>query len=189
MFDFHHVHAELHAIFRRMEYAEPPFSVSRVMETMFPEVEVVERAMREHARLEVYARPRPDGRRAQLAYRENAHHSTQRFSIAHELAHWIFDADRGSRVVTATGMCWRDAADKPTAEIRADYFASEMVAPLWVLHRFVTFEIHPDRTDEDAIAARNQATQRLASRFNVSRACMARRVFDLHSWRQMSRGR
>jgi hypothetical protein len=191
MFSDHEVHAEIHRIHGAVGYIakEPYFSISKVMESLFPEVEVIAREMREHARIEVYARPLPSGRRATISYRESAYHSTHRFSIAHELAHWIFDCRRGA-VVPAGALCGgRGTAGKATSERRADYFAAELLCPLWRLDGEVDFTIYPDRSDDDAIAQRDQRIQRLASRWNLSKACMARRVFDLAAWRQMSRGR
>lgn len=186
-FSDHHVHAAIHRIFTRMEYSEPPFSVSSVMEEMFPEVDVIGREMAEHAMLEVYKRPLGNGRRALIAYNEGDHHSTQRFSILHELSHWIFEFDCGQRLdgAVACGTPGR----KPLAERRADYFAAEVLAPLWILDRHVAFTIYPEKDDPDATKDRDQRIQRLASKFNVSRICMRNRVFDLAAWRKIRRGR
>jgi hypothetical protein len=187
-FNEHAVHSAIHRIFTTLNYRDPYFSISTVMEKMYPEVDVVARDMRDHARIDIYSTPLPSGRRATIFYRERAHHSTQRFSIAHELAHWEFDCNRGQTIPDGR-VCGPSVTGKPLSERRADYFASELLAPLWVLDGLVEFDIYPDRDDEDAIAQRDQRVQRLASKFNLSLACMSRRVFDLAEWRKISRGR
>jgi Zn-dependent peptidase ImmA (M78 family) len=160
-----------------LQYYDPPFSVSNVMERLFPEIDVVGRDMDPYATIEVYPRGLPNGTKAVIAYREQSHHSTQRFSIGHELGHWLLDFGRGSRL--EEGGC----NGHKGREKRADAFALELLAPLWVLDRFVDFEVHPDKTDADAMARRNQRIQRLASRFNLSLRCMRLRVFELHRTR------
>lgn len=72
-------------------------------------------------------------------------------------------------------------------ERRADFFAAELLVPLWILNEYVTFEIYPNRDDEDGVARRDQAIQQIASRFNVSMRCAKRRVFDLNAWRRITR--
>jgi hypothetical protein len=195
-FNEHHVHAVIHRIYTRLEYAAPPFSISRVMEALFPEVEVVARTMKQHAVLEVYPAPLATGARALLAYNEKDHHSTQRFSIAHELGHFIFDCDFGRAPATvpscggsAVGSSSDDDGAKPLIERRADFFAAELLCPLWILDPMVDFTIYPAKDERDEIRERDQRIQRLASRFNLSLACLKRRVFDLAAWRRLSRGR
>lgn len=190
MIDHHHVHAVIHRIHSTLGYRDPPFSVSRIMDAMFPEIEVTGRKMDEYATLELYPEPLANGVRATLAYNEKDHHSTQRFSIAHELAHWCFCADFGKDIAGASALaCGARGNEKPGNEKRADYFASELLVPLHILDNAVTVEIYPNRHDHDALRDRDNQIQRLASRFNVSLGCMKRRVFDLAYWRRMNRGR
>jgi hypothetical protein len=177
----HAVLAKVHQIHQQLDLIHPPYSTVMITERLFPEIDVIGRSMARHATLEIFAQPLPSGHRALVSYNERDHHSTQRFSIAHELAHYIFD--QGAAVV-----CWTQGP-KPTAERRADYFASELLVPLWRLDEHVTFNLAPDIDDEDAVSRRTQNIQRLASRWNVSMACMRRRVIDLVSWRKVSRGR
>jgi hypothetical protein len=187
----HQVHAVIHGIFLRMGYRQPKFSISSVMETMFPEIEVVGREIPGHALIEIYPRPLPSGVRATIVYNERAHASTHRFSIAHELAHYIFDTEMGTAMpspgdpVCSVGP----AGGKSLSERRADYFASELLVPLWILDPMVDFDIHVDKGDPDAVRARDQKIQRLASRFDVSLRCMKFRVFDLAAWRNISHGK
>lgn len=177
----------IHGIHREMGYTVPPYSVSNVMESLFPEVDVVGRPnMTQHAVIEVYPAALANGKRAVIAYNENDHHSTQRFSIAHELAHWLFDFRRGAFIPTESALAC-GGGRKSVLERRADYFAAELLAPLWVLDGMVSFGVFPDKEDEDAVARRDQQIQRLASRFNLSMKAMRNRVYSLHYWRKISR--
>lgn len=177
--------SEVYAIHDAMDYQDPPFSCSAIMERLFPEIDVVARKMEEHAIIEVYRKPLPNKKQAVVAYNEEAHHSTQRFSISHELAHWIFDFRRGEAPLAPVSCANNGRRLFP--ERRADFFAAELLCPLWVLNQHVDFEIWPDKEDEDAVARRDQKVQRLASRFNLSMRCMRRRVGDLHAWRKIHR--
>jgi hypothetical protein len=187
-FNEHEVQAVIHAIFTKMGYRKPKFSTSAMMEKLFPQVEVVGGDTRgHHALIEVYPKPLPSGRRAVITYNEKAHASTHRFSIAHELAHFIFDTEYGEKSPEKS-VCTHGPGEKPASERRADYFASELLVPLWILDEMVDFEIRVRSNDPEAERARDQKIQRLASRFEVSLACMKFRVFDLDHWRKMSRG-
>lgn len=190
-FNEHEVIAAIHRLHAKLKYREPPFSVSNAIEKLFPDVDVIGREIRQHGKIDIYAEPLPNGKRATITYRKRAHHSTQRYTCAHELAHWIFDVDCGRRVETVSAVCDPGKADagKPPSERRADFFASEFLMPLYLLDEMVDFLIFPPDADQDEIDARDTKIQRLASRFNVSFLCAQRRVFDLHHWRQLSRGR
>jgi hypothetical protein len=187
------VHAVVHRIHRAVKFNAPPFSTTAITDRLFPEVKVIAEPMHDHAYIEVYSRALPDGTKATIYYREQDHHSTQRFSIAHELGHYCFDHDFGRDVPTETATSCRHVdypkIHKPKSEQRCDFFAASLLAPLWIVDDMVDFDIYPPKDDALAVAHRDQAIQRLASRFNVSRACMRRRVFDLAAWRRMARGR
>lgn len=188
MFDDHEVHTLIYELRNAMDYGNPPFSISSLMELMFPEIDVVGRRLEHHALIEVYPEPLPDGTRAVIAYNENDHHSTQRFSIGHELAHWLLDFKRGEALPPQPFACGiKVSGRRPALERRADYFAAELLCPLWVLDRYVDFEIYPSEDDEDALSRRNQKVQRLASRFNLSMRAMRNRVTSLHGWRKIIR--
>lgn len=178
--------AEIHRLHRLMGYdtAKPPFSMSELLLAHFPEVDVVSEKIEEHARIEVYRRPLANGKQATIVYNENDHHSTQRFSIGHEVAHWIFDCGRGETIDESL-VC--SPSKKNSSERRSDFFSAEFFVPLWRLDSIVDFEIYPDPGDEEAIRERNQAIQRIAAKFNVSLRCAKRRVFDLHPWRKITR--
>lgn len=187
------VHAVVYRIFRALGLREPPFSTSQITARLFPEVKIIGEEMHDHAYIDVYAQPLADGTKATVYYREQDHHSTQRFSIVHELGHYCFDHNFGRDPPTETRTSCRHLdypkIHKPKGEQRCDFFAASLLVPLWMLDDLVDFEIYPPKDDAAAIAKRDQAIQRLASRFNVSRACMRRRVFDLAAWRRMTRGR
>lgn len=169
---------ELHS---DMGYVEPPFSTSKAIVKLFPEIRVVGKKLDRHAEIHVYRRPLPSGVQAKIFYAAQDHHSTQRFSIAHELGHWLFCCDRGKQIPDAFS-CTPES--RQMRERRANFFASEFLVPLVVLDRFVTFEINPPRDDEDAIGARDQEIQRIASWFNVSMLCARWRVQALERWRR-----
>lgn len=185
-FDVHEVHAELHAIFKQLDYSRPPFSTSHAIETLFPQLDVIGAPLDEFARIEVFAEPLPSGKRGIITYDDKSAAPTHRFSIAHEIAHWIFDFRRGEAL--AHVECGRRGG-KSIAEQRADYFAAEFCAPLWILDQHVKFKLHADESDPDEVAALKNHAQRMASRFNVSLRCMQMRLRDLSHWRQMRRGR
>ncbi len=187
-FSDHEVHSIIHRIFAKLDMAAPPYSTSKIL-TLYPDLKVSGRAMKGHAQLEVYTKPLPSGCKATIYYNEDGHASTQRFSIAHELAHWIFDLRHGKKIPDHDPCLDTGTRRKPMAERRADYFASELLVPLWVLDNMVDFEIYPNKDDADAMSERSQQVQRLASRFNVSMRCMKLRVLDLAYWRRQFRGR
>jgi Zn-dependent peptidase ImmA (M78 family) len=170
-----------------MAFASPPFSTSEIFKKLFPMIRVVPREMSEHAIIEVYDIP-TDEIRATVAYRENAHHSTHRFSCAHELAHWLFDFDEG-RKLTNVPACHGGRGEKPVHERRADHFAAELLVPLHVLDGYIDFLLQYDDDNEDADLEFRGGAQRLASRFNVSLFCMQARLRDLQHWRKLAHGR
>lgn len=190
MMNEHEVHAVIHAIFNKMGYRKPKFSISAITEKLFPQVEVVGGdTKRRHATIQIYPKPLDNGKRALITYDEKAHASTHRFSIAHELAHFIFDAEYGDKAPDGFACSLGREGNKPESERRADYFAAELLVPLWILDDMVDFETKVPANNPDAVRSRDQKIQRLASRFDVSLACMKYRVYDLERWREMSRGR
>ena len=182
----HAVLAEVHRIHAAMGFdtQRPPFSTTETIDKLFHEIEVRGEPMSKHAVIETYRKPLHDGIQAVIVYNSDDHHSTQRFSIMHEVAHWVFDCARGDAVPDEPAC---DPDGHSMQERRANFFAGEFVMPLWRLDSFVSFEIYPNRDDTDAVAARDQAIQKLAARFNVSMYCAKRRVFDLHAWRKIAR--
>lgn len=182
------VYAQVHAIHARLGLTSPPFSTHQIFSTLYPMIKVVPREMQHHATIEVYAQA-VDGVAAVVAYREAAHHSTHRFSCSHELAHWIFDFKEGSHHTTEMPACFSGRGEKPAHERRADHFAAELLVPLHVLDAFTGFAIHFSAEDEDADLDFRSGAQRLASRFNVSLACMKARLYDLYHWRKLAHGR
>lgn len=183
-FDANEVHAAVYVIFKKLDYREPPFSTSKITRELFPELDVHGASIDQFAKIEVFDAPLPSGKRAIITYDEKAAHPTQRFSIAHELGHWMFDYKRGTEKPTI--LCARRGG-KPIPERRADYAAAELLVPMWILDQHCDFALHGDDVDE--VAERKSKTQRLASRFNVSLRCMEMRLRDLVFWRQMRRGR
>lgn len=178
--------AEVHRLHKEMGYhnEKPAFSISAIIEELFPEVEVEDEAMEKHAELKAFPRPLANGKQAKIIYNKNDVHSTHRFSIAHELGHWIFDCRRGEDVPSES-PCTPSA--RTLTERRANFFAAELVMPLHRLDEFVKFTIYPNADDADAVASRDRHIQRMAAKFNVSNMCARRRVFDLHAWRRITR--
>lgn len=184
-FDANEVHAAVWRIFKELDYQKPYFSTSQAIKTLFPELDVTGAEIGEFAKIEVFDMPLPSGKRAIITYDAKSAHPTHRFSIGHELAHWLFDFRRGT--TKAEVSCGRRGG-KPLAEKRADYFAAEFLAPLWILDQHVDFRLGDTGDPDDRAELRNN-TQRMASRFNVSLKCMQMRIQDLGYWRMMRRGR
>lgn len=172
--------AEAHRLQAAIGFTKPPLSTLELIDGLFPEIEVIGMPTRKHGNIDVYREPQPDGKQAIIVYSEFDHASTQRFSIAHEVGHWIFDCQRGAAIPAE----WSCGDRRAPAERRANAFAAELLVPLAMLDRLVRFNIAADRTDEDELAEWTQHCQRLASRFNVSLACMKARIGDLGRWRK-----
>lgn len=184
-FDAHEVHAEVHRIFSAVDFRAPPFSTTTVTERLFPELAIHGAPLDQFARIEVFHEPLASGKQAIITYDDRSAHPTHRFSIAHEIAHWAFDFRCGKNP-SAVVQCGERG--KSEAERRADYFAAELLAPLWILDGHCRFKLG-ELEDADDRAEQRNGTQRLASRFNVSLKCMQLRLRDLALWRQMRRGR
>ena len=163
-------------IHRSIDLSRLPLHTSEMLPRCFPDLKVVARKMERHGQLEIF---RSSGR-GKIVYSKDDHHSTHRFTIAHELGHWIFDCGRG-RAIPDDWVCVEGSRALP--ERRANFFATELLVPIRVLHEHVKFTIHPDPEDVDAVGLRDQEIQKIAAWFNVSFFCAKRRVFELHRFR------
>ncbi len=114
----------------------------------------------------------PDGRSIPAIY-VNERHSIprQRFGIAHEYGHYLLHHRRVLEGEPPAGRA---------AEQEADLFAGSLLAPAWMLDLLApAIDYRPDaKTELDRL------TLKLASKFNVSRTCMARALFQLHHLRK-----
>lgn len=184
-FDANEVHAAVYQIFTDAKLTVPSFRTSTIIDALFPEIDVTGEAIEAFAKIQVWDEPLPSGKRATITYDEKSLHPTHRFSIAHELAHWLFDFRRGT--LRPTVLCGRRGG-KAIIERRADYFAAELLVPLWILDGDCDFSLDMSDDIDERSEIKNK-TQLLASKYNVSLRCMQMRLKDLHYWRQMRRGR
>ncbi len=113
--------------------------------------------------------------RAAIYFNDRRPIPRQRFSIAHEYGHFLLhhhllaDADDET-----------PPSDRRVEE-EADLFASSLLVPLWLLDTHCPeVDYSPkNRTELDRISLK------LASLFNVSRACMRRAIFQLYHLRKV----
>ena len=112
--------------------------------------------------------------RAAIGYNANHHPNRQRFSIAHELGHFLLHANEGSFFVDSTFTFYRDQASSEgvyTQEIAANTFAAELLMPKRVLE---------DYLEDNAIDVHDPASVRhLAVKFKVSEQALMIRLVNL----------
>jgi Zn-dependent peptidase ImmA (M78 family) len=98
----------------------------------------------------------------------------QRFSIAHEYGHYLLHHRRVLDEIAPA------PASARAREQEADLFASCLLVPLWLLDADCPVFAY----DEASRAPLDKLTLKLASRFNVSRACMGKALFALYHLRK-----
>lgn len=100
----------------------------------------------------------------------------QRFTIAHELGHWLLHEGRPLIVDHTVRMNKRDAvasAGTDHEEIQANAFAAALLMPVSAIQHSVEREISLQ------IPSRDQLTSRLADEFDVSHEAMSIRLINL----------
>lgn len=118
--------------------------------------------------------------RGVIGYNVNHSRVRQRFTIAHEIGHFVMHAadSRQRHLFVDRSMMWRDA-DSSTGddlqEIQANKFAAALLMPEKLI-RDEMASSHFDLDDEDDVS-------NLAKRFNVSAAAMTFRLKNLGLFR------
>jgi Zn-dependent peptidase ImmA (M78 family) len=98
----------------------------------------------------------------------------QRFTLAHELGHYILHRDTQRVFIDEAPLFYRanrSGGDVDAREIEANVFAAELMMPEKAVR--ADFKAMNFRTPEDAI-------WRLATRYNISRAAMSYRLRQLN---------
>lgn len=112
--------------------------------------------------------------RAVIGVNQSHHPNRQRFSLAHELGHFILHSRQTPVFVDASTIFFRDelaAEGNDLVEIEANTFAAELLMPEDTLRRLI--RQHPlDAFDDKAV-------QRLASLFGVSVQALTIRLAKL----------
>jgi len=106
----------------------------------------------------------------------------QRFTIAHELGHYLLHPHK-KKVVDEVRRDFRDDVASlgiERSEIDANAFAAELLMP----QAFVT-QVHADLIDEGEEPETDQFVSHLADRFEVSRDAMSYRLYNLGLSRQI----
>lgn len=102
-----------------------------------------------------------------IGVNENHHPNRQRFTIAHELGHFLLHRDEAHVFVDAKPVFFRDersAAGRQQQEIQANRFAAELLMPESVLQaRIANQPLNPFLDPFDDLTV-----QRLAAEFGVS---------------------
>lgn len=133
--------------------------------------------------VEVAARPVEDsvsgvlvvrGRRGAIGVNRNHHPHRQRFTVAHELGHFLLHRDAGSVFVDSTLTFYRDRRSADGVylqEMEANTFAAELLMPE---------ERVREELDRDEIDVHDEvALGKLAARFDVSRQALTIRLVRL----------
>lgn len=97
-----------------------------------------------------------------------------RFSLAHELGHYLLHRDTSSVFIDETPLFYRDERSKEGTdpmEVEANVFAAELLMPEDVLR--AEFETNPINTEDES------GVRELAARYGVSSAAMANRLKNL----------
>lgn len=107
-----------------------------------------------------------------IAVNESHHRNRKRFSIAHELGHYVLHRNSAQVFIDAVFYRGDEAADGThTQEIQANVFAAELLMPEPIVREM--FLKHPvDPHDEAAV-------KRMAARFEVSGHSLTLRLVNL----------
>lgn len=112
--------------------------------------------------------------RGTIAINENQHLNRQRFSIAHEIGHYLLHRDDGQVFIDATPVFFRDTASaegRSLQEIAANRFAAELLMPEQNM-REILHNQPIDVFDDTAI-------RRIANQFGVSSQALTIRLTRL----------
>jgi hypothetical protein len=146
----------------RSNQTEPSFSTRQIIDACFPHALVTGRQL--PPGVDEAVSETPQG--IVILYRRGLPTPSQRFVIAHALAHVIFDRVRGGARAGSTGHASR--------EKRADRFAAELLIPLAVLRDYVG--AWPDDPDQERYL---DQVDEIASHFQVPSGLVDKRIREL----------
>jgi len=118
------------------------------------------------------------GERAVIAVNGNHHPNRQRFTIAHELGHYLLHREASSVFIDATTVFFRDQRSSEGTkwqEVEANSFAAELLMPTIALTEVLRDQVGEHLLDEldDAVI------RRLAAHFGVSIQALTVRLVRL----------
>lgn len=111
--------------------------------------------------------------RAVIGVNQDHHYYRQRFTIAHELAHFFLHSDKQEVFVSSSFSFYRDtkSADRTDwYEIEANAFAAELLMPENIIKEYLERGIDLDN---------ELAIKRLARKFEVSQKALTYRLMNL----------
>ena len=116
-----------------------------------------------------------DGKSAVIAVNSAQHENRQRFTIAHEIAHFLLHKGTNLHFDEDFSVNYRDAlssAAKDDLEIEANQFAASLLMPSHFIRKDMTRFISDGSDPEDAI-------QSLSIKYKVSKRAMEFRLLNL----------
>jgi Zn-dependent peptidase ImmA (M78 family) len=162
----------------------PPYSTRHILETVFPKIAVAGDASMPKGVTEMAIHDK--GRRA-LFYSKKVSHPVQRIGLMHGLYHHMTDMKTGMGLIRECNLVTRalgqyHAPSKDPLELSCDLFAAEILIPLDVLDGLAP-DI-PYSKNPKVLAALDDETDHLSSRFNVPKGFMRWRLYDLIHFRK-----
>lgn len=151
----------------RSDQSEPAFSTRRITDACFPHALVTGRKLPDG--IDEVVSETPQG--VVILYRRGIPTASQRFVIAHALAHVLFDRVRGGCRVGSVGSAAR--------EKRADRFAGELLIPMSYLRDYVG--TWPEDPDQDKYL---DQVDEIASHFQVPIPLVDKRIRELRATRK-----
>lgn len=151
---------------QRADQTDPAFSTRQIIERCFPHALVTGRNL--PPGVDEVVSETPQG--IVILYRRGLPTPSQRFVIAHALAHVIFDRVRGG--------CRPGSVGHASREKRADRFAAELLAPLNVLREYVGCWPSKDATESERYL---DQVDEIASHFQVPAGLIDKRIRELRA--------
>jgi Zn-dependent peptidase ImmA (M78 family) len=151
---------------------EPAFSTRQIVEASFPTALVTGRQL--PPGIDEAVSETADG--IVILYRRSLPTSSQRFVIAHALAHVIFDRHRGG--------CRPGSAGHQSREDRADRFAAELLLPIARLEEYVGCWPSLVQAENDRYL---DQVDEIASHFQVPSGLVDKRIRELRTTRNRAR--
>ena len=123
-----------------------------------------------------------EGGCVRIAYDRDLSRGRQRFALAHEIGHALLHAAH----LEGCELRGTSFEDEEIAERQANFFAAELLMPLWALERALPEDVTANRPPH-SFASR--IVRRLAARFEVSQTAMRIQLESYASVRRTQAGR
>jgi Zn-dependent peptidase ImmA (M78 family) len=160
------IESKVEAILQKFRIRKPPVSVHRIAKGMGLRVVAVP------AEDSISGAIIRDSKEAIIAVNTSQHINRQRFTVAHELAHFLFHEGMEEHVDQNFRVAWRNSKSSKAIdwiEIEANRFAAELLMPT----KFLMADLDSmERIDRHSVAL-------LASRYRVSPEAMKFRLTNL----------